>query len=57
MAKRQEECAFSTTEDHFFRRGMALNVDAGMPVTGTYRVHPDGCKKNKTRPVSHCQTV
>ncbi len=36
---------------------MRLNVDAGAPVTGTYRVHPVGCKKYKARPVTHCQTV
>ncbi len=35
---------------------MGLNVDAGVPVTGTYRVHPVGCGKNKARPVTHCQT-
>ncbi len=29
----------------------------GAPVTGTYRVHPIGCEKNKARPVTHCQTV
>ncbi len=56
-AKRQKECAFSSTEDHFSWRGMRLNVDAGAPVTGTYRVHPVGCKKYKARPVTHCQTV
>ncbi len=57
MAKRQKECAFSTTEDHFSWRGMRLNVDAGAPVTGKYRVHPIGCEKYKARPVTHCQTV
>ncbi len=36
---------------------MGLNVDAGTPVTSTYRVHPVGCGKNKARPVTHCQTV
>ncbi len=56
-AKRQEKCAFSTTEDHFPGRDVGLNVDAGAPVTGTYRVHPIGCEKNKARPVTHCQTV
>ncbi len=35
-AKRKEECAFSTTEDHIPWRGMGLHVDAGAPVTGTY---------------------
>ncbi len=55
--KRLKECAFSTTEDHFPWRGMGLNVDAGAPVTGTYRVHPVGCEKNKARPITHCQTV
>ncbi len=57
MAKRQEKCAFSITEDHFPGCDMGLNVDAGAPVTGTYRVHPIGCEKNKARPVTHCQTV
>ncbi len=56
-AKRQKECTFSTTEVHFPGRGMGLNIDAGAPVTGTYRVHPVGCEKNKARPVTHCQTV
>ncbi len=56
-AKRYKECAFSTTEDHLPWRGMGLNGDAGVPVTGTYRVHPVGCKKYKSRPVTHCQTV
>ncbi len=56
-AKHQKECAFSTTEDHFPWRGVGLNVDAGAPVTGTYRVHTIGCEKNKARPVTHCQTV
>ncbi len=56
-AKRQEKCAFSTTEDHFPGRDVGLNVDAGTPVTGTYRVHSIGCEKNKARPVTHCQTV
>ncbi len=36
---------------------MKLNVDAGAPVTGTYRAHAVGCEKNKARPVTHCQTV
>ncbi len=49
-ANHQKECAFSTTEDHFSWRGMGLNVDAGAPVTGTYRVHPVICKKYKARP-------
>ncbi len=56
-AKRQKECAFSTTDDQFSWLGMGLNGDAGVPVTGTYRVHPVGCKKFKARPVTHCQTV
>ncbi len=47
MAKRQKECAFSTTEDHLPWQGMGLNIDAGAPVTGTYRVHPVGCKNYK----------
>ncbi len=55
--KRQEKCAFSFTEDHFPGRDMGLNVDAGAPVTGTFRVHPVGCGKNKARPVTHFQTV
>ncbi len=55
--KLQEKCAFSFTEDHFPGRDMGLNVDAGAPVTGTFRVHPVGCGKNKARPVTHCQTV
>ncbi len=57
LAKRQKECAFSTIEDHLPWRGMGLNVDPGTPVTGTYRVHPVSCEKNKARPVTHCQTV
>ncbi len=57
MAKRQEKCAFSTTENHFPGCDMELNVDADAPFTGTYRVHPVGCGKNKSRPVTHCQTV
>ncbi len=56
-AKRQEKCAFSSTEDHFPVRDMGLSVNAGAPVTGPYRVHPIGCEKNKARPVTHCQTV
>ncbi len=36
---------------------MRLNIDAGAPVTGMYRVHPVGCEKYKARPVTHCQTV
>ncbi len=34
-AKRQKECAFSTTEDHFSWHGIGLNIDAGAPVTGS----------------------
>ncbi len=30
---------------------MGLNIDAGAPVTGTYKVHPVSCKKYKARPV------
>ncbi len=56
-AKHQKECAFSTTEDHLSWRGKGLNIDAGTPVTGTYRVHHVGCKKHKARPVIYCQTV
>ncbi len=56
MTKRQKECAFSSTDDHYSWRGMRLNVNAGAHVTGTYRVHPVGCKKSKARPVTHCQT-
>ncbi len=53
--KCQKVCAFSITEDHFSWRGMGLNVDAGAPVTGTYRVYPVSCKKYKARPVTHCK--
>ncbi len=56
-AKRQKEYAFSSTDDHRLWRGMGLNVDAGTPVTDTYRVHPVSCEKKKARPVTHCQTV
>ncbi len=28
-----------------------------MGLTGTYRIHPAGCEKDKVRPVTHCQTV
>ncbi len=56
-AKCQKECVFSTMEDYFSWRGMGLNVNAGAPVTGTYRVHPVSCQKYKARPVTHCQTV
>ncbi len=35
---------------------MGLNVDAGAPVNGRYRVHPVSCEKYKARPVTHCQT-
>ncbi len=56
-AKCQKECDFSTREDHFSWRGMGLNVNADVPVTGTYRIHPVGCKKYKARPVTNCQTV
>ncbi len=51
-AKHQKECAFSTTEDHFSWHDMRLNVDASVPVTGTYRIHPIGCEKYKARPVA-----
>ncbi len=56
-AKCLKECAFSTTEDHFSWHGMGLNVDAGVPVIDTFRVHPVGYEKYKARPVTHCQTV
>ncbi len=56
-AKCQKESAFSTMEDYFSWRGMGLNVNAGAPVTSTYRVHPVSCQKYKARPVTHCQTV
>ncbi len=56
-AKRQKEYAFSSTDDHRLWHGMGLNVDAGTPVTDTYRVHPVSCEKKKARPVTHCQTV
>ncbi|XDV19881.1 hypothetical protein PO909_025279 [Leuciscus waleckii] len=56
-AERQEECAFSTSEDHFFRRGLGFSVDAGAPVTATCRLHPCNCEKCKARPATHCQTV
>ncbi len=36
---------------------MELNVDAGVPVTDTYRVHPVSCEKNKARLITHCQIV
>ncbi len=36
---------------------LGLNVDAGAPVTGTYKVHPVICGKNKFWPVTHFQTV
>ncbi len=56
-AKRQEECAFSTTEDHFL--GVAWD-STSMQV----RLSPAGIesilsavKKDKARPVTHCQTV
>ncbi len=40
-------------QKHFSWRGMGLNVDAGVPVTGTHRVHPVGCKKKyNARPVT-----
>ncbi len=39
------------------KQRQAFRIDAGTPVTGTYRVNPVSCENNKARPDTYCQTV
>ena len=55
--KRQENCAFSITEDHLSRRGVGFDHDAGTYVTCSDRVDPRRSHESKRRLVTHCQAV
>ncbi|KAI2644944.1 Transposon Ty3-I Gag-Pol polyprotein [Labeo rohita] len=55
--KRQEKCAFSTTEDHLPGRGVGFDLDAGMSISCLDRVDPHLSQESQNRPVTHCQTV
>ncbi len=40
--ERQEECAFSITENHLYWCGVGFDQDAGTYVPCSYRVNPHG---------------
>ncbi|KAI2647967.1 Transposon Ty3-G Gag-Pol polyprotein [Labeo rohita] len=54
--KRQENCGFSTTEDHLPGRGVGFDHDAGTSVSCLDRVDPHLHQENQNRPVTRCQT-
>ncbi len=55
--ERQEECAFSITENHLSWCGVGFDHDAGMYVPCSDRVDPHGSEENVRRPATHCQAV
>ncbi len=55
--ERQEECAFSITENHLSWCGVGFNHDAGTYVPCSDRVDPHGSQESERRPVTHCQAV
>ncbi len=55
--KRQEKCAFSSSEDHLFRRGVEFDHDAGTNVSCSDRVDFHVSQESERRPVTHCQAV
>ncbi len=55
--ERQEECAFSITEDHLSWCGVGFDHDAGTYVPCSDRVDPHGSQESERRPVTHFQAV
>ncbi len=55
--ERQEECAFSITENHLSWCGVRFNHDAGTYVPCSDRVDPHRSQESEGRPVTHCQAV
>ncbi len=55
--KRQEECAFSITENHLSWGSVGFDHDAGTFVPCSDRVDPRGSQECERRPVTHCQAV
>ncbi len=55
--ERQEECAFSITENHLSWCGVGFDQDAGTYVPCSDRVDPHGRQESERRPVTHCQAV
>ncbi|KAI2658972.1 ORF V: Enzymatic polyprotein [Labeo rohita] len=55
--KRQEKCAFSSTENHLSGRGVGFDHDAGTVVSCSDRVDPRRSHESEGRPVTHCQAV
>ncbi len=55
--KRQEECAFSITENHLSWGSVGFDHDAGTFVPCSDRVDPRGSQESGRRPVTHCQAV
>ncbi len=55
--KRQEECAFSITENHLSWGSVGFDHDAGTFVPCSDRVDPRGSQESERRPVTHCQAV
>jgi len=51
LKSQKKECAVSIKKK---KCSLGLNVDAGIPLTCTNRVHPVSFEKNKARPVTHC---
>ncbi len=55
--ERQEECAFSGSENHLSGRGLGFDHDAGTYVTCLDRVDPHCSCESERRPVTHCKAV
>ncbi len=55
--ERQEECAFSITENHLSWCGVGFDHDTGTYVPCSDRVDPHGSQESERRPVTHCQAV
>ncbi len=55
--ERQEECAFSITENHLSWCGVGFDHDAGTYVPCSDRVKPHGSQESERRPGTHCQAV
>ncbi len=55
--ERQEECAFSITENHLSWCGVGFDHDTGTYVPCSDQVDPLGSQESERRPVTHCQAV
>ncbi|XDV25212.1 hypothetical protein PO909_029164 [Leuciscus waleckii] len=53
----QEQCTFSSTEDHLSWCRVGFSDNEGRALACSCRFDPHSCKRDKARPVTHCKTV